>query len=98
MASAGSVSVILRSSFSRVSTVTAMVFSLVDQCVLVRGGGLEPPHHFWRPDLNLVRLPISPPALALKGKAGPRENTRRPAGIRSTRYFRADAAQTDQHL
>ncbi len=30
---------------------------------MVRGGGLEPPHHFWRQDLNLVRLPISPPAL-----------------------------------
>ena len=29
---------------------------------LVRGGGLEPPHHCWRQDLNLVRLPISPPA------------------------------------
>ena len=29
---------------------------------LVREGGLEPPHHCWRQDLNLVRLPISPPA------------------------------------
>lgn len=29
---------------------------------VVRGGGLEPPHHCWRQDLNLVRLPISPPA------------------------------------
>ena len=29
---------------------------------LVRGGGLEPPRHCWRQDLNLVRLPISPPA------------------------------------
>ena len=28
--------------------------------LVVRGGGLEPPHHFWRQDLNLVRLPISP--------------------------------------
>ena len=27
---------------------------------VVRGGGLEPPHHCWRQDLNLVRLPISP--------------------------------------
>ncbi|CUI03018.1 hypothetical protein BN2497_813 [Janthinobacterium sp. CG23_2] len=27
---------------------------------MVRGGGLEPPHHCWRQDLNLVRLPISP--------------------------------------
>src|SRR5574344_2745227 len=33
---------------------------------LVRGGGLEPPHHCWRQDLNLVRLPISPPALVLQ--------------------------------
>ena len=32
--------------------------------MLVRGGGLEPPHHCWRQDLNLVRLPISPPAHA----------------------------------
>jgi hypothetical protein len=29
---------------------------------LVRGGGLEPPHRYRRQDLNLVRLPISPPA------------------------------------
>src|SRR5574344_574213 len=37
---------------------------------LVRGGGLEPPHHCWRQDLNLVRLPISPPALRnhMKGR------------------------------
>jgi hypothetical protein len=28
--------------------------------LVVRGGGLEPPHHCWRQDLNLVRLPISP--------------------------------------
>jgi hypothetical protein len=33
---------------------------------LVRGGGLEPPHHCWRQDLNLVRLPISPPARLLR--------------------------------
>ena len=33
---------------------------------MVRGGGLEPPHHFWRQDLNLVRLPISPPAHEIK--------------------------------
>ena len=29
---------------------------------LVRGGGLEPPQYCYRQDLNLVRLPISPPA------------------------------------
>ena len=29
---------------------------------LVRGRGLEPLHHYWRQDLNLVRLPISPPS------------------------------------
>src|SRR6202011_2006378 len=28
--------------------------------VMVRGAGLEPAHHCWRQDLNLVRLPISP--------------------------------------
>ena len=28
----------------------------------MRGAGLEPPRHCWRQDLNLVRLPISPPA------------------------------------
>src|SRR5204863_1799266 len=27
---------------------------------VVRGGGLEPPHHCWRQDLHLLRLPISP--------------------------------------
>ena len=30
--------------------------------MVVREGGLEPPYHCWRQDLNLVRLPISPPA------------------------------------
>ncbi len=29
---------------------------------MVRGGGLEPPQYCYRQDLNLVRLPISPPA------------------------------------
>ena len=29
---------------------------------VVRGGGLEPPQYCYRQDLNLVRLPISPPA------------------------------------
>src|SRR6187431_621160 len=43
---------------------------------LVRGGGLEPPHHCWRQDLNLVRLPISPPA-PVTGK-GKRAATGRP--------------------
>ena len=33
----------------------------------MREGGLEPPHHNWRQDLNLVRLPISPPALPVYG-------------------------------
>ena len=30
--------------------------------MVVRGGGLEPPQYCYRQDLNLVRLPISPPA------------------------------------
>jgi hypothetical protein len=30
--------------------------------IVVRGGGLEPPQCCHRQDLNLVRLPISPPA------------------------------------
>ena len=29
---------------------------------MVREAGLEPARHCWRQDLNLVRLPISPPA------------------------------------
>ena len=37
---------------------------------MVRGGGLEPPHHCWRQDLNLVRLPISPPARFYKQTGG----------------------------
>ena len=37
---------------------------------LVRGAGLEPAHHCWRQDLNLVRLPISPPA---RGQFKPQE-------------------------
>lgn len=28
--------------------------------MMVGQGGLEPPHHYWRQDLNLQRLPISP--------------------------------------
>ncbi|SOY45478.1 hypothetical protein CBM2587_A120079 [Cupriavidus taiwanensis] len=39
---------------------------------VVRGRGLEPLHHCWRQDLNLVRLPISPPSrsfAALPGRA-----------------------------
>ena len=35
--------------------------------IVVRGGGLEPPHHCWRQDLNLVRLPISPSSLKVSG-------------------------------
>ena len=47
--------------------------------VLVRGGGLEPPHHCWRQDLNLVRLPISPPALSCNRQSGrPGSPTARP--------------------
>jgi hypothetical protein len=30
---------------------------------VVRGAGLEPARHYWRQDLNLVRLPVSPPSL-----------------------------------
>src|SRR5690606_2426843 len=30
--------------------------------IVVRRGGLEPPHLLRRQDLNLVRLPISPPS------------------------------------
>ncbi len=30
--------------------------------MLVRGAGLEPAQYCYRQDLNLVRLPISPPA------------------------------------
>jgi len=42
----------------------------------VRGGGLEPPQYCYRQDLNLVRLPISPPARARKkAKSGLRKQT-----------------------
>ena len=34
---------------------------------VVRGGGLEPPQYCYRQDLNLVRLPISPPAQKQRG-------------------------------
>ena len=37
---------------------------------LVRGGGLEPPQYCYRQDLNLVRLPISPPARDCKTATG----------------------------
>ncbi|MEY3999352.1 MAG: hypothetical protein RLY60_2164, partial [Pseudomonadota bacterium] len=51
---------------------------------LVRGGGLEPPHHCWRQDLNLVRLPISPPARAtIKAKGGLREQTARSKSVKA---------------
>jgi hypothetical protein len=36
---------------------------------VVRGVGLEPTRHRWRQDLNLVRLPISPPAQVTERKA-----------------------------
>ena len=42
---------------------------------VVRGGGLEPPHHCWRQDLNLVRLPISPPAHSFNKQAGSAKST-----------------------
>jgi hypothetical protein len=38
---------------------------------VVRGAGLEPAQYCYRQDLNLVRLPISPPA-RLKQEAGTR--------------------------
>src|SRR5690606_26529116 len=56
----GTVIVIRRSSLSRVSTAVAMLIVQKIKNSMVRGGGLEPPHHCWRQDLNLVRLPISP--------------------------------------
>ena len=37
---------------------------------VVRGAGLEPAQYCYRQDLNLVRLPISPPA-RLKQETGP---------------------------
>jgi hypothetical protein len=44
------------------------LLSVAQVIKVVRGGGLEPPHCFQRQDLNLVRLPISPPAhLKTKG-------------------------------
>ncbi len=51
--------VMRRSNLSKVSTAIAMKIVQIKKSV-VRGGGLEPPHHYWRQDLNLVRLPISP--------------------------------------
>ncbi len=33
---------------------------------MVRGAGLEPAQYCYRQDLNLVRLPISPPAQTKK--------------------------------
>jgi hypothetical protein len=41
---------------------TRKIKPLILKGFLVRGRGLEPLHHCWRQDLNLVRLPISPPA------------------------------------
>ena len=40
---------------------------------VVRGAGLEPAQYCYRQDLNLVRLPISPPA-RLKQNTGPRHH------------------------
>jgi hypothetical protein len=45
----------------------------------VRGAGLEPAHHCWRQDLNLVRLPISPPARMKRPPEGDRGNSMNPA-------------------
>ena len=44
---------------------------------VVRGGGLEPPHHFWRQDLNLVRLPISPSSLFKRCRHELAQNSRK---------------------
>ena len=41
---------------------TRKIKPLILKGFLVRGRGLEPLHHCWRQDLNLVRLPISPPS------------------------------------
>src|SRR5665647_1838571 len=51
---------------------TAIFFLLMEDSFnkpkkMVRGGGLEPPQYYYRQDLNLVRLPISPPAQKTKG-------------------------------
>ena len=65
---AGSVSVMRRSSLSRVSTCTAMMFSglsMDEWCA----GRTRTPTPCWRQDLNLVRLPISPPARDERGAA-----------------------------
>ena len=45
---------------------------------VVRGAGLEPAQYCYRQDLNLVRLPISPPAL-LKKTTGIRISLQIPA-------------------
>jgi hypothetical protein len=44
---------------------------------VVRGAGLEPAQYCYRQDLNLVRLPISPPA-RLKNHSGNAENKLQP--------------------
>ena len=38
---------------------------------VVRGAGLEPAQYCYRQDLNLVRLPISPPAQKNQGPSLP---------------------------
>jgi hypothetical protein len=40
---------------------------------VVRGAGLEPAQYCYRQDLNLVRLPISPPARLKQQATGPEE-------------------------
>ncbi len=42
--------------------------SCLTSVIVVRGAGLEPAQYCYRQDLNLVRLPISPPALMLLGQ------------------------------
>jgi hypothetical protein len=52
-----------------------MIISVGKNAFVVRGVGLEPTRHCWRQDLNLVRLPISPPALVTeREKADGQEN------------------------
>ena len=43
---------------------------------VVRGAGLEPAHPCGRQDLNLVRLPISPPARVLNNNGWSGKTTR----------------------
>src|SRR5450830_65913 len=52
----------------------ANITTSITKGMLVRGRGLEPLHHCWRQDLNLVRLPISPPSLKGASPTGLRWN------------------------